>query len=92
MKNDNTIYFNCEVSLLIFYSSIHSNYYGCQYWQIIGFVGFVYIKSNQVAENVIIPPNAPGCNCKGKCTNAEKCSCARLNGNDFPYVHRDGGR
>lgn len=54
--------------------------------------GFVYIKSNQVAENVIIPSNAPGCNCKGKCTNAEKCSCARLNGNDFPYVHRDGGR
>ncbi|KAK4558295.1 hypothetical protein RGQ29_007868 [Quercus rubra] len=45
-----------------------------------------------VAENVSIPPNAPGCNCKGKCTNAEKCSCARLNGNDFPYVHDDGGR
>ncbi|XP_050276078.1 histone-lysine N-methyltransferase, H3 lysine-9 specific SUVH4-like isoform X2 [Quercus robur] len=54
--------------------------------------GFKYIKSNRVAKNVIIPPNAPGCNCKGKCTNAEKCSCARLNGNDFPYVHHDGGR
>ncbi|KAL0004718.1 hypothetical protein SO802_012279 [Lithocarpus litseifolius] len=54
--------------------------------------GFKYIKSNRVAKNVIIPPNAPGCNCKGKCTNAEKCSCARLNGSDFPYVHHDGGR
>nr|XP_023924619.1 histone-lysine N-methyltransferase, H3 lysine-9 specific SUVH4-like [Quercus suber] len=54
--------------------------------------GFKYIKSNRVPKNVIIPPNAPGCNCKGKCTNAEKCSCARLNGNDFPYVHHDGGR
>ena len=59
---------------------------------IIGIVGFKYVKSVEVAENVSIPPNAPGCNCKGKCTNAEKCSCARLNGNDFPYVHDDGGR
>ncbi|GLT72092.1 hypothetical protein SLA2020_440530 [Shorea laevis] len=54
--------------------------------------GFKYIKSIQVAENVIIPPDAPGCNCKGKCTNAAKCYCARLNGNDFPYVNQDGGR
>ncbi|KAM3735210.1 hypothetical protein ACB098_10G071200 [Castanea mollissima] len=54
--------------------------------------GFNYIKSVKAAENVSIPPNAPGCNCKGKCTNAEKCSCARLNGDDFPYVHDDGGR
>lgn len=62
------------------------------FWPITGIVGFKYIKSIQVAENVIIPPDAPGCNCKGKCTNAAKCDCARLNGNDFPYVHQDGGR
>ncbi|XP_062155904.1 histone-lysine N-methyltransferase, H3 lysine-9 specific SUVH4-like isoform X2 [Alnus glutinosa] len=54
--------------------------------------GFKYIKSVQVAENVIIPPDAPGCNCKGKCTNAAKCYCAQLNGDDFPYVNQDGGR
>ncbi|XP_035539901.1 histone-lysine N-methyltransferase, H3 lysine-9 specific SUVH4-like isoform X2 [Juglans regia] len=54
--------------------------------------GFEYIKSIQVAHNVTMPPNAPGCNCKGKCTNAEKCYCARLNGGDFPYVRQDGGR
>ncbi|XVF02131.1 hypothetical protein REPUB_Repub04eG0149500 [Reevesia pubescens] len=53
--------------------------------------GFKYIKSIQVAKNVRVPPNAPGCNCKGKCT-PRSCSCARLNGGDFPYVSQDGGR
>ncbi|OMO72025.1 hypothetical protein COLO4_27860 [Corchorus olitorius] len=51
-----------------------------------------YIKSIEVSENVSMPPNAPGCNCKGKCTNSRSCSCARLNGGDFPYVSQDGGR
>lgn len=54
--------------------------------------GFKYIKSVQVARNVIIPPSASGCDCKGKCTNPRSCSCARLNGSDFPYVDKDGGR
>jgi hypothetical protein len=73
--------------------TIHITYCGCHYfWLIIGIVGFKYIKSVQVAENVIIPPDAPGCNCKGKCTNAAKCYCAQLNGDDFPYVNQDGGR
>lgn len=75
------------------WQTIHITYCGCHYfWPIIGIVGFKYIKSIQVAENVIIPLDAPGCNCKGKCTNAAKCYCARLNGNDFPYVNQDGGR
>ncbi|XP_039040087.1 histone-lysine N-methyltransferase, H3 lysine-9 specific SUVH4-like [Hibiscus syriacus] len=54
--------------------------------------GFKYIKSIQFAKNVSIPPDAPGCKCRGKCTNPESCSCAKLNGGDFPYVSRDGGR
>lgn len=54
--------------------------------------GFVYTKSNQVADNVILPPNAVGCKCKGDCTNPKTCACAKLNGSDFPYVHKDGGR
>lgn len=55
-------------------------------------VGFTYIKSIQVAPNIKIPPNGPGCNCKEKCTNPMTCSCARLNNHDFPYVSQDGGR
>ncbi|XWS68740.1 hypothetical protein CRYUN_Cryun04dG0117700 [Craigia yunnanensis] len=54
--------------------------------------GFKYIKSIQVAKNVSIPPDAPGCNCRGKCTNPRSCSCAQLNGGDFPFVSQDGGR
>ncbi|GKC87703.1 histone-lysine N-methyltransferase, H3 lysine-9 specific SUVH4-like protein [Tanacetum coccineum] len=29
---------------------------------------------------------------QGSCTDPKRCSCAKLNGVDFPYVHRDGGR
>ncbi|XP_015570661.1 uncharacterized protein LOC8285689 isoform X2 [Ricinus communis] len=54
--------------------------------------GFKYTKSIQVARNVIVPPSPSGCNCKGNCTNPMTCSCARLNGSDFPYVRKDGGR
>ncbi|KAM6589787.1 hypothetical protein CsatA_012392 [Cannabis sativa] len=54
--------------------------------------GFTYIKSIQVADNIKVPSNGPGCNCKEKCTNPKTCSCARLNNNDFPYVSQDGGR
>jgi hypothetical protein len=41
-----------------------------------------------------IPKRKPakGCSCKGVCTDTEKCSCARLNGNVIPYVHNHGGR
>ncbi|KAE8735122.1 Histone-lysine N-methyltransferase, H3 lysine-9 specific SUVH4 [Hibiscus syriacus] len=35
---------------------------------------------------------ATGCNCEGACMDPKTCECARLNGFDFPYVHRDGGR
>ncbi|CAL5338071.1 uncharacterized protein LOC114261527 isoform X1 [Camellia sinensis] len=54
--------------------------------------GFTYSKSIQVAENIKLPPNACGCKCKGNCMNAKACACARLNGSDFPYVLRNGGR
>ncbi|KAG5526949.1 hypothetical protein RHGRI_028028 [Rhododendron griersonianum] len=53
---------------------------------------FTYCKSLQVAGSVKIPRNATGCDCKDRCTNPKICACARLNGSDFPYVHRDGGR
>ncbi|XP_021722991.1 histone-lysine N-methyltransferase, H3 lysine-9 specific SUVH4-like [Chenopodium quinoa] len=53
---------------------------------------FTYIKTVEVAESVKLPPAAPGCSCKGSCTNHKTCACAKLNGQDFPYVLRDGGR
>ncbi|KAK1570888.1 hypothetical protein Q3G72_008611 [Acer saccharum] len=59
-------------------------------------VGFTYIKSVKVAENVILPQSTAdhGCNCKRICTNRRSCSCAKRNGSDFPYVRprRGGGR
>ncbi|XP_021866538.1 histone-lysine N-methyltransferase, H3 lysine-9 specific SUVH4 isoform X2 [Spinacia oleracea] len=54
--------------------------------------GFKYRKSIQVVDNVKIPAASSGCDCVGGCTNPNICACARLNGSDFPYVHRDGGR
>ncbi|CAN0924786.1 Histone-lysine N-methyltransferase, H3 lysine-9 specific SUVH4, partial [Linum grandiflorum] len=54
--------------------------------------GFTYMKSIQVAKNVKLPINTAGCNCKGTCVDSRTCACAKLNGSDFPYVHRDGGR
>ncbi|KAJ9564239.1 hypothetical protein OSB04_000205 [Centaurea solstitialis] len=54
--------------------------------------GYTYCKSIQVSKNVVLPTSASGCNCQGSCTDPRKCACARLNGSDFPYVHRDGGR
>lgn len=55
-------------------------------------VGFTYIISTEVASNIKIPPNAKGCQCKGRCVDPETCYCAKLNSSDFPYVVRDGGR
>ncbi|GJU69195.1 histone-lysine N-methyltransferase, H3 lysine-9 specific SUVH4 isoform X1 [Tanacetum coccineum] len=54
--------------------------------------GLTYIMSLQFANNVIPPSTASGCNCKGSCTDPNSCACAKLNGVDFAYVHRDGGR
>jgi hypothetical protein len=54
--------------------------------------GFKYWKSIQVVKNVQLPNNASGCNCKGMCVDPKTCACAMLNGSDFPYVSRDGGR
>ncbi|CAN1827017.1 Histone-lysine N-methyltransferase, H3 lysine-9 specific SUVH4 [Linum perenne] len=55
-------------------------------------VGFSYLKSIQVSKNVKLPINTVGCKCKGTCADSRTCACAKLNGSDFPYVHRDGGR
>ncbi|XP_038994591.1 histone-lysine N-methyltransferase, H3 lysine-9 specific SUVH4-like [Hibiscus syriacus] len=54
--------------------------------------GYTYSKSMKVARNIKLPANATGCNCEGACWDPKTCECARLNGFDFPYVHRDGGR
>ncbi|XP_024196929.1 histone-lysine N-methyltransferase, H3 lysine-9 specific SUVH4 isoform X3 [Rosa chinensis] len=54
--------------------------------------GLTYITTTEVAKGVKIPPHAHGCNCQGNCTNSKTCSCAQLNGGDFPYVSKDGGR
>lgn len=54
--------------------------------------GFKYCKSIQVEKNVKLPTNATGCSCKGHCVDPKICACAMLNGSDFPYVSRDGGR
>ncbi|WCJ18170.1 Histone-lysine N-methyltransferase H3 lysine-9 specific SUVH4 [Euphorbia peplus] len=54
--------------------------------------GFTYCKSLVVSKNIKIPADATGCNCKGACVDPRVCSCARLNGSEFPYVHKDGGR
>ncbi|RXH69693.1 hypothetical protein DVH24_037477 [Malus domestica] len=48
--------------------------------------------SIQVAQNVKLPTDVTGCNCKGSCTDPKTCACTMLNGDDFPYVRRDGGR
>ncbi|XP_022934519.1 histone-lysine N-methyltransferase, H3 lysine-9 specific SUVH4 isoform X1 [Cucurbita moschata] len=55
-------------------------------------IGFTYCKSIKVAHGVKLPSNANGCDCIGSCIDSRTCSCAKLNGLDFPYVHRDGGR
>ncbi|KAE8689420.1 Histone-lysine N-methyltransferase, H3 lysine-9 specific SUVH4 [Hibiscus syriacus] len=46
----------------------------------------------KLACNIKLPANAAGCSCKGACWDPKTCECARLNGSDFPYVQRDGGR
>ncbi|KAE8695698.1 Detected protein of unknown function [Hibiscus syriacus] len=53
---------------------------------------YEYFKSMKVARNLQLPANAAGCDCEGLCRDPKTCSCARLNGSDFPYVHLGGGR
>ncbi|KAG8385028.1 hypothetical protein BUALT_Bualt04G0180300 [Buddleja alternifolia] len=54
---------------------------------------FVYIKDMTFSKNIRVPTVAPvGCNCRDACTDPSSCACAKLNGGDFPYVQRDGGR
>ncbi|XP_047967700.1 histone-lysine N-methyltransferase, H3 lysine-9 specific SUVH4 [Salvia hispanica] len=54
---------------------------------------FVYIKNLKYSKNVPIPTIAPrGCGCRGTCTDPRTCACAKLNGGEFPYVHKNGGR
>ncbi|KAJ4833503.1 hypothetical protein Tsubulata_008000 [Turnera subulata] len=54
--------------------------------------GFTYCKSMQIDGNVKLPANVKGCNCKGGCVDPKTCSCAKLNGCEFPYVNLHGGR
>ncbi|KAK4483251.1 hypothetical protein RD792_010435 [Penstemon davidsonii] len=56
--------------------------------------GFTYIKEMKYSKNINVPKTAPsGCNCRGEtCSDPRSCACAKLNGGDFPYVQRDGGR
>ncbi|XP_026441466.1 histone-lysine N-methyltransferase, H3 lysine-9 specific SUVH4-like [Papaver somniferum] len=54
--------------------------------------GFRYCKSNEVADNVKLPIRVSRCGCEGTCTDPSICSCAKLNGADFPYVPTGGGR
>ncbi|KAF6156723.1 hypothetical protein GIB67_010995 [Kingdonia uniflora] len=53
--------------------------------------GFEYQKLMQIDESVTLSKRAGGCKCKGMC-NPNTCACAKLNGDDFPYVRKDGGR
>lgn len=55
-------------------------------------IDFEYCHTLRVADNITLPPIASGCKCKGSCTDPNVCACAKLNGSDFPYVQRDGGR
>lgn len=54
--------------------------------------GFVYSKAMRTAKDLKIPSDAVGCDCVGDCVDLRKCACAGLNGFDFPYVRKDGGR
>ncbi|WMV17705.1 hypothetical protein MTR67_011090 [Solanum verrucosum] len=44
------------------------------------------------AKGIKFPSAPTGCNCHGSCLDPRVCSCAKLNGSEFPYVHKDGGR
>lgn len=50
--------------------------------------GFVYSKSLQIPEDIKMPADSIGCNCKGDCSSSAHCLCADHNGSDLPYVSR----
>ncbi|KAF9606707.1 hypothetical protein IFM89_027751 [Coptis chinensis] len=54
--------------------------------------GYTYSTSVKIAEGVTLPTIDAGCSCVGACIDPRICACAKLNGSDFPYVHKDGGR
>ncbi|KAM3253433.1 histone-lysine N-methyltransferase, H3 lysine-9 specific SUVH4 [Capsicum annuum] len=54
--------------------------------------GFTYTRGIIYAKGIKLPSAPTGCNCRGSCLDPRICSCAKLNGSDFPYVHKDGGR
>ncbi|XP_060195816.1 histone-lysine N-methyltransferase, H3 lysine-9 specific SUVH4 isoform X1 [Lycium barbarum] len=54
--------------------------------------GFTYSREIIYAKGIKLPSAPTGCNCRGSCLDPRECSCAKLNGSDFPYVHKDGGR
>ncbi|KAJ8566869.1 hypothetical protein K7X08_019077 [Anisodus acutangulus] len=54
--------------------------------------GFTYSRDIIYAKGIKFPSAPTGCNCRGSCLDPRVCSCAKLNGSDFPYVHKDGGR
>jgi euchromatic histone-lysine N-methyltransferase len=53
---------------------------------------YTYMTASKLSPDIPKRKPAKGCGCKGVCTDTEKCSCARLNGNVIPYVHNHGGR
>ncbi|KAK4367324.1 hypothetical protein RND71_011116 [Anisodus tanguticus] len=53
---------------------------------------FTYSRDIIYAKGIKFPSAPTGCNCRGSCLDPRVCSCAKLNGSDFPYVHKDGGR
>lgn len=54
--------------------------------------GLTYSRDVICAKGIKLPSAPTGCNCRGSCLDPRVCSCAKLNGSDFPYVHKDGGR
>ncbi|XP_047257085.1 histone-lysine N-methyltransferase SETDB1-like isoform X1 [Capsicum annuum] len=54
--------------------------------------GFTYTRGIIYAKGINLPSAPTGCNYCGSCLNPRICSCAKLNGSDFPYVHKYGGR
>ncbi|XP_015063424.1 histone-lysine N-methyltransferase, H3 lysine-9 specific SUVH4 isoform X1 [Solanum pennellii] len=54
--------------------------------------GFTYSRDIVCAKGIKFPSAPTGCNCHGSCLDPRVCSCAKLNGSEFPYVHKDGGR
>ncbi|PHU27821.1 Histone-lysine N-methyltransferase, H3 lysine-9 specific SUVH4 [Capsicum chinense] len=67
--------------IVAFYSNLHLSY-----------AGFTYTRGIIYAKGIKLPSAPTGCNCRGSCLDPRICSCAKLNGSDFPYVHKDGGR